>query len=229
MARRHRAALLGAGLWVGVASVGCDVEVPPFPAGQGQKKAAISYPGGPYGVTKSSVITNFTFPGFPDPGTSKDPNALVDISLSDFYNPTGDGVFPAGSPYGEGKPKPKALLIDIGAVWCAPCQYEAKTILPKLYEQYEPLGAEFFFDLVDGAKSGIAATPTELVTWVTKYKSKFPSAIDPDRKLGASFKADAFPVNILVDTRTMVIVDVVAGVPDEEGAFFQALEALLQK
>ena len=92
-------ALLGAGLWVGVASVGCDVEVPPFPAGQGQKKAAISYPGGPYGVTKSSVITNFTFPGFPDPGTSKDPNALVDISLSDFYNPTGDAVYEAGTVY----------------------------------------------------------------------------------------------------------------------------------
>lgn len=221
-----------AALVAGVAAsiiTGCDVEVPPFPAGQGQKKAAITYPGGPYGVTKSSVITNFTFPGFPAPETGKDPNALVDISLSDFYNPTGDGVYPAGSPYGEGNPKPKALLIDIGAVWCAPCQYEAKVILPPLYEEYKPRGAEFFFDLADGAKGGVAATPAELVTWVTKYKSKYPSAHDPDRKLGASFKADAFPVNILIDTRTMVIVDVVAGVPDEGGAFFQSLEALLDK
>ncbi|MFO0615021.1 MAG: TlpA disulfide reductase family protein [Polyangiaceae bacterium] len=208
--------------------LGCDVEVPPFPAGQGQAKTAISYPGGPYGVTKTSVITNFELAGFPAPAASADPTALVPITLADFYNPTGDGVYPAGSPYGEGQPKPKALLIDIGAVWCTPCQFEAKTILPKLYEQYKPLGAEFLFDLADGPKGGIAATPTELVSWVKKYKSTFPCALDPERKLGASFNTDSFPVNILVDTRTMQIVDVVAGVPDEGGAFFQNLDALLK-
>jgi hypothetical protein len=207
----------------------CDVEVHPFPAGQGQLKTAVTYPGGPYGVTKASIITNFELSGFPAPGTSADPAALVSISLADFYNPTGDGVYPEDSPYGAGNPKPKALLIDIGAVWCTPCQFEAKTILPKLYEQYKPLGAEILFDLADGAKGGIAASPTELVSWVKKYKSTFPCALDPDRKLGASFNTDSFPVNILVDTRTMQIVDVVAGVPDEGGAFFQNLDALLKK
>lgn len=206
---------------------GCDVEVPPFPAGQGQLKAAVTYPAGPYGVTKGSVITNFVLSGFVDPSVNADPAALVPITLGDFYNPTGDEVYPAGSVHGEGKPKPKALLIDIGAVWCTPCQYEAKVILPKLYEQYKPLGAEFLFDLADGATNGVAATPKELVTWVTKYKSHFPCALDPDRKLGASFNTDSFPVNMVVDTRTMQIADIIPGIPDEEGAFFKTLEALL--
>ncbi len=212
-----------------VVAAGCDVEVRPFPAGQGQLKAAITYPAGPYGVTKGSVITNFVLSGFPDPSASADPAALVPITLGDFYNPTGVEVYPAGSVHGEGKPKPKALLIDIGAVWCTPCQYEAKVILPKLYEQYQPLGAEFLFDLADGSTSGIAASPKELVSWVTKYKSTFPCVLDPERKLGASFNTDSFPVNIVVDTRTMQIVDIIPGIPEEGGAFFKNLEALLSE
>jgi hypothetical protein len=40
--------------------------------------------------------------------------------------------------------------------------------------------------------------------------------------------ADAFPANILIDTKTMTIVDRVAGVPTEGGAFYQKLEALLR-
>lgn len=210
---------------------GCGDELaPPFPVGQGQKKTeGAAYPPGPYGVSKGATIADFEFQGFHAPAVARDPAALEKISLSDFYNPSGTDKYPDGSPWGAGSPKPKALLIDLSAVWCAPCQFESKELLPKEYAQYHPLGAEFFLHLADGAQVGVPASPTELGNWVGKYKFTFPAGIDPGRKLGSSFSADAFPVNMLIDTRSMTIVEVVAGVPEEGGPFFQALEATLAK
>ena len=46
-------------------------------------------------------------------------------------------------------------------------------------------------------------------------------------KLAALFQADAFPANMIIDLKTMKIVDVIAGVPEEGGAFWKAYEKLL--
>jgi hypothetical protein len=203
-----------------------DVEVPPFPDGQGQKHALVTYPPGPYGVSKGQVITNYQFHGFPRPADSADPNALQPISLSDFYNPSGNELFGEGSPYGEGNPKPKALLIDIGAVWCGPCKQEAMTDLPPAYQDFHP-GAEFLFILSEGLTSGVPATPKELVNWVTVFKSLYPSALDQDRQFVSVFNTSSFPVNLIVDTETMKIVEVLAGKPEAGGPFYDVLQATI--
>src|SRR5262245_27864689 len=74
----------------------------------------IEYPAGPYSIDKGSVIANYEFSGFANP--VKLPKELVTIRLSDFYNPTGDAVYPEGSQYPPG-PKPRGLLIVMSAVW----------------------------------------------------------------------------------------------------------------
>ena len=40
------------------------------------------------------------------------------------------GSAPEGSLYGEGKPRPRALLINVAAVWCGPCNEEALMFTP---------------------------------------------------------------------------------------------------
>lgn len=196
----------------------------------------VVYPAGPYGVHPGDVIAGFSFQGYASPVKSS--AKLTAIGLADFYNPHADDpsyapkdpaqddrLFPNESPYGAGKPKPKALAIDIGAIWCGPCNYEAKTELPPRYLKYRPLGGEFLFQLADGATQGKAATEKDLLNWTKKYKVDYPSTIDVDKQLAALFDANSYPANMIINLRTMRIVAVVAGVPDE--AFWATYEATI--
>jgi hypothetical protein len=200
---------------------------PDFPANSGQEaKSELAYPAGPWGFKKGSVIRNYKFVGFANASLVN--TEMQAIELAHFYNPHADDpnynpatpaeddrLFPPGSPYGEGTPKPKALAIDAAAVWCGPCNQEAKTELPPRYLKYKPMGGEFMLLLTDGPTQGVAATSKNLYNWTKKYKVDFPATISPGLELGKVFSANAYPSNLIVNTRTMVIVTVIAGVPDE--------------
>ena len=182
----------------------------------------LSYPLGPYGVTRGQIFQDFAFSGFPAPEVN---NAdLVPIPLHDFYNPTGDGVFPEGSPHGAGAPKPRAIGIVVGAVWCAPCPQEARSVLPEKHDLLDPIGGELLFVLADTDKPGVPASKEDLVRWTETFDNDYPSVLDPTYALGAVIKSDSFPANILIDTRDMSIVDVVSGVPPE--SYWDSFEAL---
>lgn len=175
------------------------------------------YPAGPYGFAPGSVITNYAFTGYPAPDVSV---ATVEtVHLGDFYNPTGQGTYPAGSAYGAGGTMPKVLIIQAAAVWSGPDNYEADEILPGALASYGPcLGA--LAVLMDGATPGKAATVAAAKSWADKYSATYPVVIDPASQLTPIFVADAFPANILVDTTTMTIIDVLAGTPGD--TFFQS-------
>ncbi len=222
---------MGLGVVATLGLVGCageedPIPAPPFPDGTGQPAAnAAQYPAGPYGISPGRVIANYQFVGYANAAEHKD--TMQPIQLADFYNPSGEEVFPEGSPYGAGEPKPKVLLIDVSSVWCGPCKIEAESVLPRLYEQYQPLGGEFLVQLADGRNPGEPAVPRDLYRWTTQYDVQYPSAIDPSYKLGALFQADAFPANMLVKTKDMTIVEVVSGVPAEDSRFWRTFERIM--
>ena len=220
-----RALVAGAAL----ALVGCSSEAhtdekPPPVADDGIANDG-NYAPGPYGVVQGKTIANYEFLGFVNP--LADSSTLQTIKLGDFYNPTGSEVFPEGSLYGAGKPKPKALLINVSAVWCGPCQYEADEILPVEYAKYKPLGGEFLLELADGPTPGTAALEKHLSAWTNKYDVDYPSTIDPQYQLGALFEAAAYPGNMIVRTKTMAIVAIVSGAPDQ--VFWGEFEGLLEE
>lgn len=219
----------------GALAAGCNEEsvvdesAPEFEDEQGQsakEEVVIDYPDVPKGIDVGSVVANYQFLGFPDPVADKS-NAYP-IQMADFYNPTGDGTYPEGSAYGAGKLKPTVLLVVISAVWCQPCQIENRDILPGEHEEYGPRGAEFILQLSDGPTYGEPATFKHLISWTTKYDTAWPAVIDPSSKLMELADADAFPANILIDTKTMTIVDRVAGIPQAGSSFYTKLEGLLR-
>lgn len=185
-----------------------------------------AYPGGPYGFDNGSVIADYEFPGFPNPETGPT-TELVTIRLSDFYNPTGAGTYAEDGPYAAGAPKPRALLMVVSAVWCGPCQLEAAEVLPEKHAAYAGRGGEFLLVLADGPTPGVPAEKKHLASWTKKYETNFPAVLDANYDLGKIFPAASYPANMIIDTRTMTIVDRIVGAAPEEGSFWDTFEQLL--
>lgn len=176
--------------------------------------AELAYPPGPYGFGFGSVVPSYEFIGYINPEIESvaEPPLVQRIRLAEFYNPSGDGVYPEGSVFPVGTPKPKALLLGVSAIWCGPCNSEASTVLPGKYTQLKPLGAEFLINLSqDGSFN-----PTKQIhlgIWAGQYIVEYPLVVDPTEKLMAHASDPAFPTNIIVDARTMKVIHADAGVP----------------
>jgi hypothetical protein len=184
---------------------------PDFDAGTNQTAdSGVDYPA-VTGVGIGSAIPNYQFLGFPR--ANVDRTVLVNMQLADFYNPTGTGVYPEGSPYGAGTAKPIALAIDRAAVWCGPCNQEAKADLPGLHQSYFPKG-DFLLVLSESATPGDPATQNNLAAWSAKYTVDYPGVLDPNAFISNIVGIDAYPGNVIVRTKDMKIVTWVAGEPD---------------
>jgi thiol-disulfide isomerase/thioredoxin len=131
------------------------------------------------------------------------------------------GSRPGTGVYGE-KPKPKAMMVIIAAGWCGPCQQEAKNVLPGEHAEFAPK-AEFITIMAEDAGYN-EPNLKDIENWATKYKATWPSVVDGQFKFFALAAEPAFPANILIDTRTMTIVDRVAGA---DPAIFQKMADLL--
>lgn len=169
----------------------------------------LTYPEGPYGVdAKGQVFPHLKFEGY----LGGEGGEWKTIDMMDYYDPTGErGIF--------------GVLVVVGAKWCGPCNEEAKNVLPGLYTQYQPAGGQFLLNLADGPTPGISAKQNHLRNWTNKYDVNFPAVIDPNYRMMDLAVQDAFPQNFLIDTTTMEIVEVIAGVPD--AAFWNKYENLI--
>jgi hypothetical protein len=157
------------------------------------------YPAPPYGTTPSSVVENFAFLGWKAPqAVNFEETAFTRVSLADFYDPDGTkGI--------------KLIILNGSAVWCGVCNYEADEINRfQKYAEYKARGVEFVWSLFEDAR-GAPATPADLAAWASYYEVDFPMVLDPSLKLGAFFNADATPLNLLIDARTMRIIDKLLG------------------
>jgi hypothetical protein len=237
-----RAALVAAAL--AACTVGCNAD-PAAGNGEGLDEPApcvpcappLGYPAGPYGWDVGSTINDATFQGFAD--AQVEGTTLQSLKISDFYNPNvddstynpqsaadDDRLFPPGSIYGAGTKKPTALLLDVGSVWCGPCNGEAKSLLNDKFATYHPCGGGFLYQLAEGVMQGSPITEPLLETWASMYKVPYPITMDNSRAL-SPFYTSGFPAGVIVDTRTMKIVYAIDGVPDD--TFWQTYESLLDK
>ena len=107
----------------------------------------------------------------------------------------------------------KALLIDRAAVWCGPCNLEAKDTLPGLHQMYYPDG-QFLLALDEGQTPGTTPTQAQLKNWTTGYKVDYPGSLDPQTTFSSIVGMDAYPGNIIVRTKDMKIITWIAGAPD---------------
>ncbi len=153
----------------------------------------VAYPEGPYGVLAGSRIANLSWLGLRDPVEAGfDMKRAEPISLSDFYNPDGDGNV-------------ELILFNAVALWCSACQLEYREIdSTGLYEEYGPRGLEIVGVLFEDLDSR-EPKYEDMTTWTEAFNVDFPFVMDPGFTTGAYFDKSATPMNMVIDARTMEI------------------------
>lgn len=148
-------------------------------------------------------IPNLAFHGYVDGDRSK---GLQTISLADYYDPQNK--------------RWKLLHIEVAATWCAICSSEADaTVTVK-----EPLGAKgvAYLEVIgSGPTAGIGPSLGNVDDWMTGHHSNFSTALDVRGRRMATIgvQNSVMPWDVMIDVRTMEILDSSGGAPADLGKF----------
>jgi hypothetical protein len=148
------------------------------------------------GKRPGNRMPNFTFKAYRNGRGA----GLETVSLAEYYDPA--------------QKRNKVLHIQVAATWCAICSSELEATVP-ITAEMKAKGIEFLEIVVSGATAGAGPGQGELDNWVDRHKTNFPTAIDVrGRRLAVlGVNTSAMPHDILIDTRTMEILDSSVGAP----------------
>jgi thiol-disulfide isomerase/thioredoxin len=167
------------------------------------------YPCGPYGYAVGSTIENLRLIG----QTDDDGDGRLDAN---------DTVRPIFLSELRNHPGVRAIVIDVFAEWCVPCNMEQPQLV-MLASTYA--GRVAFFGVMEQDHNGNPATIRALDQWSAQYHVAYAMAADPDLALGPYTPEEAYPTSILVRTRDMQIVYVHSG--DDPTDLAAHIDALL--
>lgn len=153
-------------------------------------------------------IPNLTFQGYLDSNRSA---GLKVVSLADFYDPKAE--------------KYKALHLQVAATWCPNCRSQARDTVAKR-DGLVARGAALVEIIVAGNTHGAGPSLGEVDSWIDEHKTNFTVLIDVRAKRLGPFAGGGaeFPVpfNVLIDPRTMEILRIDSGYPDDANKYVGA-------
>jgi len=140
---------------------------------------------------------NFAFRGYVD---GRRDAGLQTISMADFYDPD--------------QKRHKVLHVQVAATWCTYCSAELEATV-RAKEQLNAEGVVFLEVVVSGNAVQIGPSLGEVDGWVDRHASTISTAIDVRARRMSSLGIDGtvMPWDILVDTRTMEILESSGGSP----------------
>ncbi|HVH45314.1 MAG TPA: redoxin domain-containing protein [Labilithrix sp.] len=159
------------------------------------------------GTRAGDRMPNLTFRGYRNGRAG----GLETISLAEYYDPQ--------------QRHHKVLHLQVAATWCAICSSELEATVA-VTDPLKARGILFLEVIVSGKTAGKGPSLAEVDTWIDRHKTNFPTGIDvAARRLGAlGVSGAAMPHDILIDTRTMEILDSSVGAPLDVAKY--ALEGL---
>lgn len=177
-----------------------DVADPDVP-GRSANPDGVPYPTDSIGgLERSSLhpgqrIPNLTFQAYVDGDRSK---GLQTISLADFYDPQ--------------QKRHKVLDIQISQTWCSICSVETESTVAVL-DQLRTEGAVIIQVMTSGNDPSKGPSTEDVDGWVDRHRMTYTLAVDVRGRRMSSIGVSTVPWDILVDTRTMEILDSSAGAP----------------
>jgi hypothetical protein len=177
-------------------SGGAPPDNPPPPSGGTGGASACTYPTGPYGTKLGQIVNpNLTWQGF-----REDEAQSSTISVQDYFDCDGArGI--------------NAVMLSEGAVWCGACQQEASELNSRMAGGWKQKGVRVL-ELIIETGSGSPATLQTASAWKDTFNATgWAVAADPDFSF-ASGGGNGLPLLIVVDPRTMKVVDRIEGAGD---------------
>jgi hypothetical protein len=173
----------------------------------GSPTGACTYPAGGYGVDMGTIVA----PTFSWQGYAEGSAQLSTISIEAYFDCDGTkGV--------------NALLVDVSATWCSACQQEAMD-LPGQVASWTGKGIHVLTLMIEDADQNPATTQTAL-DWRNAFGlTQIAVAADPNFSFQPSSGDVGLPMQVLVDPRTMRIVEVDQGYSGD----YSAVEQLAQQ
>lgn len=160
----------------------------PYPTDSlGGSERAATHPG--------QRIPNFTFQAYVDGDRSK---GLQTISLADFFDPE--------------QKRHKVLDIQISQVWCTICSVETEST-SQVIAELKADGAVFLQVMTSGADASRGPSLGEFDQWIERHSMTYTLALDVRGRRMSGLGVNTVPWDILIDTRTMEILDSSAGAP----------------
>lgn len=181
-----------------------------------------NYPGSPetWGVSVGQVFPEETLAGGAVPNFST--TAVADSTNQATWAPS----FSFQELHAAACQGFRYAFIDISAVWCPHCNDEAGT-LPKNYVPgWLAKGGVVFSILVQNGNQSAqtAATPADLENWLTMYGINYPMSLDTQQNMVSATSLNAWPANLIIRLKDMVVIDSVFGATD---AFYQEFSNVL--
>lgn len=158
------------------------------------------------GTHPGDRMPNFTFRAYRGPGRE---GGLQTVSLAEYLDPE--------------QRRHKVLHLQVAATWCSICSSELEATV-SIAEPLKERGVVFLEVIVSGATAGKGPALSEVDAWIDRHKTNFPTGIDvAARRLGGlGVNGAAMPHDILIDTRTMEILDSSVGAPVDVGKYVLA-------
>jgi hypothetical protein len=206
---RLATALMAPGLMAGlVASCGASQDAAsdfpdPDVAGRAANPDGVPYPtdhlgGNPHAGTRlGDRIPNYTFQAYVDGDRAA---GLQTISLADLYDPA--------------QKRFKVLDLQVAATWCAVCSAVTDETV-KVKAALASEGVVFLDIVVAGPSPSTGPALADVDAWIARHGSNYTTGIDVrgHRLAGIGVDRTQVPYDIVVDLRTMEILEASAGPP----------------
>ena len=140
-------------------------------------------------------LPNFSFQGYPGGDRAA---GLRTLSLADYFDPE--------------QRRHKLLDIQVAAVWCTICASEAEATV-SVADALAREGVVFLQVIVNGRVAAEGPSLDDFHLWLDEHELPYAAAIDVRARRLAGVGVGTVPWDILVDTRTMEILDSSAGAP----------------
>lgn len=163
---------------------------------------------------KTCKLASFT-PGYPACGCGTEVGQVIDNYLFHGKDAADGGVaapkkdFRPGTFFDATGAKNRYLALGVAGLWCIPCGEEAND-LPRLKDKFGSRGVWFMTDVAENTLKN-PSTDGNLDTWIATHKLNTIVVNDDEFVLGRFFQKSQMPLNMIIDLKTMIIVDKFTG------------------